>query len=171
MRRAIRGRMKSICMRPWQAIPILQVAQSKILSLISTPFPRMFAPPFAIRAEAMSITPSGGRDKFALPVLANSLPEQPLSHVEPRRDPREPCPSARKGLRTYRDRNFVKNLREADSKVPICMRFLESALEQGDSEVRDMISDCVCTLSGCPSGAQIKKWAGPQVSAIWPGVP
>ena len=57
------------------------------------------------------------------------------------------------------------------SKVPICMRFLESALEQSDSEARDMISDCVCTLSGCQWETQIKKWAGPQISAIWPGVP
>ena len=57
------------------------------------------------------------------------------------------------------------------SKVPACMRFLESALQQGNSEVRDMISDCVCTLSSCQWGTQIKKWAGPQISAIWPGVP
>jgi hypothetical protein len=57
------------------------------------------------------------------------------------------------------------------SKVPVCMRFLERALEQGDSGVRDMISDCVSTLSDCQWEQQIKKWAGPQISAIWPGVP
>jgi hypothetical protein len=57
------------------------------------------------------------------------------------------------------------------SKISICMRFLESALEHGDSQVHDLISDCVCTLSSCQWEAQIKKWAGPLISAVGPGVP
>ena len=53
------------------------------------------------------------------------------------------------------------------SKVPICMEFLERVLEQSDAAGRDMILDCVETLSACPWEEQIKKWAGPQVLGAW----
>jgi cytochrome c-type biogenesis protein CcmH/NrfF len=53
------------------------------------------------------------------------------------------------------------------SKVPICMEFLERALEQSDAAVRDMVLDCVETLSACQWEQQIKNWAGPRVLAAW----
>ena len=53
------------------------------------------------------------------------------------------------------------------SKVPVCMEFLEHALEQSDAEGRDMVLDCVETLSACQWEKQIKKWAGPHISAAW----
>jgi hypothetical protein len=53
------------------------------------------------------------------------------------------------------------------SKVPICMGFLERALEQSDSAGRDMVLDCIETLSACQWEKLIKQWAGPQVSTAW----
>ena len=53
------------------------------------------------------------------------------------------------------------------SKVPICMDFLERALEQSDSAARDLVLDCVETLSASQWEKQIKKWAGPRVLAAW----
>jgi hypothetical protein len=53
------------------------------------------------------------------------------------------------------------------SRVPVCMEFLERALEQSDTPGRDLILDCVEALSACQWEKQIKKWAGPQVSAAW----
>jgi hypothetical protein len=53
------------------------------------------------------------------------------------------------------------------SKVPICMEFLERALEKSDAAARDLVLDCVDSLSACQWEKQIKKWAGPQVSAAW----
>ena len=53
------------------------------------------------------------------------------------------------------------------SKVPVCMEFLERALEHSDAAGRDMVLDCVEALSACQWEKQIKKWAGPQVSAAW----
>jgi hypothetical protein len=55
------------------------------------------------------------------------------------------------------------------SQVPICMEFLERALKQGDPTVRDLVHECVETLSECTWSQQIKKWVGPQTSAIWEG--
>jgi hypothetical protein len=67
---------------------------------------------------------------------------------------------------------YVTSEEEANrlSKFPICMQFLEHAFEQGDSNAREMILDCVDNISGCQWGPQIKKWAGPHVSAIWPTI-
>ena len=53
------------------------------------------------------------------------------------------------------------------SKVPICMDFLERALEQCDSAGHDLVLDCIETLSASQWEEQIKKWAGPQVAAAW----
>jgi hypothetical protein len=53
------------------------------------------------------------------------------------------------------------------SKVPVYMAFLERALEQSNPAARDMLLDCVEALSACKWEKQIKKWAGPQVSAAW----
>ena len=53
------------------------------------------------------------------------------------------------------------------SKVPACMTFLEHVLQEGDSPVHDLVSECVETLSACPRQEQIKKWIQPKVAAIW----
>ena len=46
---------------------------------------------------------------------------------------------------------FVESREEARrlSDVPVCMEFLERAMEQGDAEVRDLVSECIDTLSAC----------------------
>lgn len=40
------------------------------------------------------------------------------------------------------------------NNVPDCMIFLDHALEDGDSAVRDMVTDCLESLSSC-------EWRGP----------
>lgn len=64
---------------------------------------------------------------------------------------------------------YVESDEEATSlsMVPASMMFLEHALEEGDSAVRDLIDDCVQTLIACPQHDQIKVWAKPRVAAIW----
>jgi hypothetical protein len=53
------------------------------------------------------------------------------------------------------------------SHVPVCMEFLERALAESDADGRDMILDSIETLSSSQWERQIKRWAGPQVSAAW----
>ena len=51
------------------------------------------------------------------------------------------------------------------SRVPDCMMFLERAFLDGDSTVRDLVLECVESLSECPWRDQIKPWAGPGIAA------
>ena len=64
---------------------------------------------------------------------------------------------------------FVESHEEAHrlSAVPACMEFLERVMEEGDAEVRDLVKECVDTLSECKSHKQIREWAGPRVSELW----
>ena len=60
---------------------------------------------------------------------------------------------------------YVASEKEARrlSSLSDCMTFLERALEEGDSAVRDLVDDCVETLSSCPWRKQIEKWAPPKI--------
>jgi hypothetical protein len=64
---------------------------------------------------------------------------------------------------------YVKSADEAHrmSQVPLCMQFLERLLSDGDSDVRHLVRETIETLSTCPCEQKVKKWAGPQVSALW----
>ena len=64
---------------------------------------------------------------------------------------------------------YVESADEAHrmSQVPTSMQFLERLLSEGDSEVRDLVRETIETLSTCPGDQEVKKWAGPKVSAIW----
>ena len=53
------------------------------------------------------------------------------------------------------------------SEVPLCMEFLERVLDEGDSDVHDLILDTIETLSACPWQQAVKDYAGPRVAAIW----
>ncbi len=44
------------------------------------------------------------------------------------------------------------------SSVPACMMFLKRALQEGDSAVRDLVNECLETLSQCPCQQQIRQW-------------
>ena len=57
--------------------------------------------------------------------------------------------------------------RSSLSKVPDCMMFLENALADGDSAVRDLVRECVESMSECPWQEQIKAYAGPLLAAQW----
>ena len=66
---------------------------------------------------------------------------------------------------------FIESSEEARrlSDVPVCMEFLERAIEQGDAEVRDLVQECIDTLSACKWRLQIRQWAGPLVSGLLVG--
>jgi hypothetical protein len=53
------------------------------------------------------------------------------------------------------------------SQLPACMQVLERLLREGDSDVRDLVSETIETVSTCPREGEVKKWAGPEVLAIW----
>jgi len=50
---------------------------------------------------------------------------------------------------------------------PACMQVRERLLRDGDSDVRDLVSETVETVSSCAREQDIKKWAGPEVLAVW----
>jgi hypothetical protein len=52
-------------------------------------------------------------------------------------------------------------------RVPDCMMFLERALGEGDSRVRDLVHECVESLSECPWQDQIRAYTGPRVAVRW----
>jgi hypothetical protein len=54
------------------------------------------------------------------------------------------------------------------STVPECMNFLERALADEDSMVRNLVRECVESLVECPWQEQILTFAGPRVIALWP---
>jgi hypothetical protein len=60
---------------------------------------------------------------------------------------------------------------EADTfgwdEVEASMLFLERALSDGDSYVRDLVLEYVETLSSCPSINLLKDRFGPEVRALW----
>jgi hypothetical protein len=64
---------------------------------------------------------------------------------------------------------FVNSEKEAAelSQVPASMSFLERALGDGDSFVRDLVFECVETLASCEQIDQIKKYFGPKVRDLW----
>jgi hypothetical protein len=64
---------------------------------------------------------------------------------------------------------YVSSEEEASrlSHVKISMAFLERALQDGDREVHDLALDCLESLASCVWIAQIKKYFGPEVSALW----
>ena len=68
---------------------------------------------------------------------------------------------------------YVESVDEAHrmSQVPASMQFLERLLREGDSDVRDLVSEAIETLASCPREGEVKKWAGPQVSAVWNSQP
>jgi hypothetical protein len=53
------------------------------------------------------------------------------------------------------------------SQVRISMALLERALQEGDSDVRDLVFDCVETIASCDRINQIKKYFGPELNALW----
>ena len=53
------------------------------------------------------------------------------------------------------------------SMVPACMAFLERVVEEGDSEVHELVDDCVESLSACQWQEQIRVWTKPNIAAIW----
>ena len=53
------------------------------------------------------------------------------------------------------------------SQVGASMAFLERALREGDSEVHDLVLECVETLASCEWINQVKKYFGPGVAALW----
>ena len=64
---------------------------------------------------------------------------------------------------------YVRSAEEANqlSQVPACMQVRERLLRDGDSDVRDLVSETVETVSSCAREQDIKKWAGPEVLAVW----
>jgi hypothetical protein len=53
------------------------------------------------------------------------------------------------------------------SHVKTSMAFLGRALKDGDREVYDLVFDCLESLASCAWVDQIKKYFGPEISALW----
>ena len=56
------------------------------------------------------------------------------------------------------------------------LKYVESVdearlLSEGNSDVRDLVTEAIETLSTCPHEREVKKWAGPEVSRIWNSQP
>ena len=68
---------------------------------------------------------------------------------------------------------YVESVDEAHrmSQVPACMELFERLLSEGNSDVRDLVTEAIETLSTCPHEREVKKWAGPEVSRIWNSQP
>lgn len=47
------------------------------------------------------------------------------------------------------------------------MQVLELLLREGDSKVRDLVSETIESVSVCSREQEVRKWAGPEVLAIW----
>ena len=64
---------------------------------------------------------------------------------------------------------YVSSEEEASrlSQVKISVNFLERALKDGDHEIHDLVLDCLESLVSCDWIAQIKKYFGPEISALW----
>lgn len=68
---------------------------------------------------------------------------------------------------------FVESADEVHrlSQVPAGMQFLERLMREGDHDGRDLATEAIETLASCKYESEIKKWAGPQVLAVWDGRP
>jgi hypothetical protein len=64
---------------------------------------------------------------------------------------------------------YVSSDEEASrlSHVKISIAFLERALKDGDRDVHDLVLDCLESVVSCVWIAQIKKYFGPEISALW----
>lgn len=64
---------------------------------------------------------------------------------------------------------YVSSEEEASelSHVKVSMAFLEWALKEGDRDVHDLVLDCLESLASCDWIAEIKKYFGPEISALW----
>jgi hypothetical protein len=51
--------------------------------------------------------------------------------------------------------------------VESALKFLETALSQGDLYIRDLVHECFDTLDSCGKISEIKKHFGPQTLALW----
>ena len=64
---------------------------------------------------------------------------------------------------------YVSSEEEASrlSHVKLSVNFLERALKDGDREIHDLVLDCLESLVSCVWIAQIKRYFGPEISALW----
>jgi len=53
------------------------------------------------------------------------------------------------------------------AEIARALDFLERCLAEGDSDVRDLVHECLETLDCCDHFEQIKIHFGPQVLALW----
>lgn len=53
------------------------------------------------------------------------------------------------------------------SQVGASMAFLERVLQEGDSDLHDLVFECIETIASCEWIEQVKKYFGPRVSDLW----